>query len=149
MAVKDLASHILPVQAIGPAVLAASNTPAAIDLAGYHSAAIEISVGVGGITFDTTNRIDFVLTASDDGSTYTNVNINDLNGPGVAGVTSIVTGIIKSLTAAHAAADVTHFGYIGGKRYLKLLVQFGGTHGTGTPISAVVVKGNPEIMPAS
>ncbi len=37
----------------------------------------------------------------------------------------------------------------GGKRYLKVLADFSGTHATGTPIGVVVVKGNPDIMPAN
>jgi hypothetical protein len=34
---------------------------------------------------------------------------------------------------------VYRFGYKGGKRYLKLLADFSGTHGTGTPVAAVVM----------
>jgi len=58
------------------------------------------------------------------------------------GVASITSGIIKSLTSAHAAADVYRFGYVGNKRYLKLLADFSGTHGSGTPIAAMVLKGD-------
>ena len=64
------------------------------------------------------------------------------------GVSSVTDGIVKSLVAAHATADVTRFGYRGGKRYLKLLADFSGTHGTGTPIAAVVAKGNPHMATA-
>jgi hypothetical protein len=149
MAVKDLASRISSVQAIGAATLAASNTPAAIDLDGFHSATVLLSVGAGGITFDPTNRIDFVLTESDGDVTYSNVDITKVSGAGVSGLTSISSGIVKSLIAAHASADVTEIGYIGGKRYLKLLAQSGGTHSTGTPVSAIVVKGNPVVIPAA
>ena len=48
--------------------------------------------------------------------------------------------VIHKRTAAHAAATVQKLAYIGGKRYLKLLADFSGTHGTGTPISATVIK---------
>ena len=37
-------------------------------------------------------------------------------------------------------------GYIGGKPYLKLLADFSGTHGTGTPVSALVVRGDLELQ---
>lgn len=134
---KDLHSHISLVTAIGAAVLAADNTPAAIDLQGYQSAEIAISIGVGGITFSGTNKIEFKLTHSDDDVTYTDVTTADMLGVAVA-----PGGIIKSLVAAHAAAASYRYGYKGGKRYLKLLADFSGTHGTGTPIAAMIIKGH-------
>ncbi|ACM39172.1 MULTISPECIES: hypothetical protein [Rhizobium/Agrobacterium group] len=134
---KDLHSSISRVVAIGNATLTADNTPTAIDLRGYDSAEICLDIGVGGITFSGTNKIEFVLTHSDDNTTYTNVADADM-----LGVSGISNGIIKALTAAHAAAAVYRYGYKGGKRYLKLLADFGGTHGTGTPIAASVILGN-------
>ncbi|MGO7922004.1 hypothetical protein ACC755_22890 [Rhizobium ruizarguesonis] len=135
---KDLHSKLTIVNAIGAAVLAADNTPAAIDLQGYDSVEIVLAIGIGGITFDATNKIEFKLTESDDDVTYNAVTIEDM-----LGLASVGTGgIIKSLIAAQAAATVSRFGYKGGKRYLKLLADFSGTHGTGTPISALVIKGN-------
>ncbi len=134
---KDIHSAITAVAAIGAAVLDADNTPAAIDLIGYDAAEILLAIGIGGITFSGTNKIEFKLTHSDDNTTYTAVDADD-----VLGAASVGTGgIIKALTAAHAAAAVYRFGYKGGKRYLKLLADFSGTHGTGTPIAATVLKG--------
>ncbi|WP_037421969.1 hypothetical protein [Sinorhizobium sp. CCBAU 05631] len=134
---KDIHSDITVVSAIGAAVLTADNTPAAIDLRGYNAAEIVLVIGIGGITFDATNKIEFKLTHSDDDSTYTAVEAKD-----VLGVTSVGSGgIIKALIAAHAAAAAYRFGYVGGKRYLKILADFSGTHGTGTPIAALVLKG--------
>lgn len=132
---KDIHSGMTAVAMIGPIVLAADNTPTAIDLRGYDGAEIILGVGIGGISFSGTNKIEFVLTHSDDDSTYANVADADM-----IGVSSISSGIIKALTAAHAAAAVYRFGYKGGKRYLKLLADFSGTHGTGTPLFAAVIK---------
>lgn len=142
---RDLVSRLAETQVIGPVVLSADNTPATIDLAGFNSAAILISVGIGGITFTTSNKIEFVVTHSDDDSTYTNVTDAD-----VQGVTGISNGIVRSLTAAKAAADTapTEIGYVGNKRYLKVLADFSGTHGAGTPISVVLVKGNGAVKPS-
>jgi hypothetical protein len=132
---KDLHSDITVVSVIGNATLSADNTPATIDLRGYDAAEIVLDIGVGGITFTGTNKIEFVLTHSDDDSTYTNVTTADMLG------VTVTSGIIKSLVAAHAAAAVYRYGYKGGKRYLKLLADFSGTHGTGTPIGAILIKG--------
>lgn len=134
---KDIHSKVTRSVLIGCAVLSADNTPAAVDLQGYESAEILLDIGIGGITFSGTNKIEFKLTHSDDDSTYTDVATLDMDG-----VTVASGGIIKSLIAAHAAASVYRYGYIGGKRYLKLLADFSGTHGSGTPIAASVLKGN-------
>ena len=141
---RDLVSKIAEVQAIGPATLSADTTPSLLDLQGFSSAALLISVGVGGITFDSTNKIEFVMTHGDaaDGSDQAAVTLADVQGPA-----SVSSGIVKSLVAAHAAADVTEVGYIGQKRYVEIKADFSGTHGTGTPISVVLVKGNAEIKP--
>jgi len=137
---KDLHSQIEITELLPAATYAADNTPAAVDLLGFESAEIAIAVGAGGITFSTTNKVEFKLTHSDDNSTYAAVTADDLLGVDTVGT----GGIVKSLIAAHATADVSRFGYRGGKRYLKLLADFDGTHGTGTPLGAVVVKGHPH-----
>ncbi len=136
---KDLHSQIDIVELIPAATYTADNTPAAVDLLGFESAEIALAIGVGGVTFTDSTKIEFVLTHSDDGSSYSAVTADDL-----LGVSSVTSGIVKSLVTAHATADVTRFGYRGGKRYLKLLADFTGTHSAGTPIGAVVVKGHPH-----
>lgn len=139
---RDLHSGLTAVLALAAAVYDADNTPAAIDLQGYNSAEIILPIGVGGITFDATNKVEFVLTHSDDDVTYTNVTDADM-----LGVSDITGGIIKSLVAAHAAGTVSRFGYKGNKRYLKLLANFSGTHGAGTPMSAIVLKSHGHDSP--
>jgi len=136
---RDIHNNIAIVEAIANKTHDDDNTPTAIDLQGYESAEVVMHIGVGGITFNGTNKVEFKLTHSEDDSTYTDVTIGDVDG-----LSSVAEGgIIKSLTLAHDASDVTKVGYIGGKRYLKLLADFSGAHGTGTPIGAVVVMGNP------
>ncbi|WP_454917314.1 hypothetical protein [Xanthobacter sediminis] len=141
---RDLISNIGPVIAIPSATYAADNTPAAVDLAGFQGAGVLIEVGVGGITFSGTNKIEFVLSHSDDNTTYVPVASADVHG-----VTVGAGGIVLALTAEHAAPTVHKVGYKGGKRYLKLLADFSGTHGTGTPLSALVVKAFPASAPVA
>ncbi len=139
---KDIHSDFRRVVAIGAATLSADNTPAAIDLRGYDAAEILLDIGVGGITFSGTNKIEFVLTHSDDDVSYANVTTDDM-----LGVTIASGGIIKALVAAHASAGVYRFGYKGGRRYLKLLADFSGTHGSGTPMAASVLLGHGHSNP--
>lgn len=141
---KDISTSHGAMLAFGPVGLSADNTPAAIDIGNFGAALILILVGIGGITFDTTNKVEFKLTHSDDDSTYTAVAQGD-----VKGVTVGTGGIIKSLIAAHAAASLTKVGYHGGKRYLKVLADFSGTHGTATPLAVAVVAGEPYLAPVA
>ena len=133
---RDVHSHMFAALAIGAAVLDADNTPLSVDLQGYDAAEILLSIGIGGITFNGTNKIEFKLTHSDDGVTFDAVAASDMLGVENVGD----GGIIKALTSAHAAASVYRCGYKGNRRYLRLLADFSGTHGTGTPIAAVVLK---------
>jgi len=140
---KDMHSGVKVETAIAAATLSADNTPPAVDLQGFNAAEIVLAIGAGGITFSGTNKVEFKLTHSDDDSTYTAVDVGD-----VLGVASVGDGgIVKSLTAAHATAASYRLGYVGGKRYIKLLADFSGTHGTGTPIAAVAVLGAPYDAP--
>jgi hypothetical protein len=146
---RDLNSNIKSVVGIGNATLSADNTPAAIDLQGFNSALVEFAVGVGGITFSGTNKVEFIVTHSDDDATYTAVADADvdLTNSNISTVGS--GGIVYSLIAAHAAATTVNVGYTGGKRYLKVLADFSGTHGTGTPVGVQVVKALPADSPVA
>jgi hypothetical protein len=142
---RDLISNLGLVVALPAAAYGADNTPAAIDLLGFEGALIALEVGVGGITFTGTNKVEFKLTHSTDDVTYDAVTLED-----VQGIASVGTGgIISSLIAAHANPTVEKIGYVGNRRYLKLLADFSGTHGSPTPISAIVIKGHPRHAPVS
>lgn len=141
---KDLTHNIAPVVALAAAARNADATSSAINLAGFESAAIEISVGVGGITFDDTNKVEYKVTHSDDDSTYTAVAQADMQGTTVGS-----GGIVKTLNAAHAAGAVYTYGYVGGKKYLKVQADFSGTHGTATPMAVNIIKGHPANAPTN
>jgi hypothetical protein len=148
---RDLFNNLAVVEAIAPATYAADNTPVAIDVRNLASAMLTIQAGIGGITFSGTNKIEFKLSHADlkadgsepDAGDYVAVTQDD-----VQGVTVDSGGIVLALTAAHAASTLTRVGYIGHKSFLKLLADFGGTHGTGTPISAVL-QGKPFTLPVA
>lgn len=144
---RDGATEMAPIVAI-LATLAADNVPGGLDVRNFREATLLLGIGIGGITFDATNKIDFVLTHSSDNVTYTPVTDDDVIKDAFAPA-QISNGIVRSLQAAHAAADVQKLGYIGGRSYLKLLAKFSGTHGTGTPISAFVVKSDGDVQGAA
>lgn len=141
---RDLASNISPAILLTPGTYSADTTPVAVDLLGFDSAAVYIEIGAGGITFTGTNKVEYVLSHSDDDVTYTPVTDADIQG-----VSGTSNGIVYSLIAAHAAGTITEVGYVGNKRYLKLLADFSGTHGSGTPMSALVLRGRANLRPTA
>lgn len=136
----DLASRIKTVAVLGP-IAATTDQNGSFDRAGFESCAVLFITGVGGITFDGTNKIDLVLQHSDDNSTFTAVAAADVvttlpdgtEGAWASG------GIVRSLQAAHAAKSVTKVSYIGNKRYIKPIFDYSGTHGTATPVASVAI----------
>jgi hypothetical protein len=121
-----------------PASYDADNTPASFDIGLAESCTVFVNVGVGGITFSTTNKVEFVLTHSD----VTGEGFEAVTQADVKGVTVGEGGIIRALTAAHATPSVVKVGYVGRKRFLRLLADFSGTHGTATPMSVLAVRDN-------
>jgi hypothetical protein len=141
---RDLHSNISTALLIAPATAAtADTTPISVDLLGFRSVAVMLYVGIGGITFSGSNKIEFILEHSLDNSAWAPVAQTD-----VVGATVAAGGIVRSLIAAKAAADVQELSYIGGRRYIRLTADFSGTHGTGTPMTAFAVRGAPEVMPS-
>ena len=140
---QDIKSISKSILVVGPVVLDEDNAPDAVDLISAKGTKFDILVGVGGITFDADNKIEISMTHCDtESGEYANVTAAD-----VSGVASVTSGIVKSLVAAHAAASVTSIGYKGGKRFVKFVINFTGTHGTGTPIAIIGFQTNPYVSP--
>ena len=118
---RDLANSIAVVETLESATRTANANGTGIDLQGFESATVIAQVGAEGITLSGTNYITFSLEHSDDDATYTAVATAD-----------VVEGTVATI------------GYIGGKRYVRAVVSYEGTHGTGTPSNAVIVKGHPR-----
>lgn len=141
---RDIISNIAVASVIAPAAYDADNVPAAIDLKGFDSAMLAIHVGAGGISFNGTNKIEFKLTHSDDDASYEPVADTDLQG-----VSGVAGGIVLALKVAHPDPSVTRVGYVGNRRFIKLLADFSGTHGTATPLAATVIKGHARERPVA
>lgn len=147
---RDNATGMFPAEAITPGVYNADTALNLVDLLDFHSATVLIHVGVGGIAFSNANKIEMVLLAGNaaDGSDLVPVTADDIVVDGIA-PTAIANGIVRALTAAKPAADVQKVGYVGGKRYLRLIADFSGAHGTGTPIAATIVRTRASIRGAA
>ena len=138
---KDLKNNIGVVQSLAPAARDADANGTGVDLQGFESATVLIDMGAEGITLSTTNKIEIELEHSDDDSTYTDVAAGDVIGAS--------SGTIATFDANSEIPAVSSVGYIGGKRYIRAVANFSGTHGTGTPVAVSVVKSHARSNPVS
>ena len=127
---RDLANNIGTVQAVAPAVLAATNTSAAIDLLGFESAAVIINTGAIVGAGDYTAKLQ-------ESDTTTGGDFGDV----------AAANLVGTLPASLAADSVVKVGYIGNKRYVRTVI----TKNSGTSIAAgaVIVKGRAHNRPVS
>ncbi|MEA1831732.1 hypothetical protein U8607_06505 [Methylobacterium durans] len=143
---RDWTHNFGAVNAIAPAVLTDDPAAITVDRSGYDAVTFVLMLGVGGITFTNTNRIDFILEHSDDGTSWEAVDPSN-----VLGAIPDASGIVLSQRSAHPAATLHRIGYvdgtIGDRRYVRLRPDFNGTHGTGTPMSALAVLGAGRTLP--
>lgn len=127
---RDIVHNIAAVQAIGPAVLAATATSAALDLKGFDSAAFIINSGavVGAGDFTAKVQESDTTTSGD----FTDVDPDHLQG---------------SLPASLVADGTAKIGYRGFKRYVRLVITKNG--GTSLAAGALLIKSNAADKPVA
>lgn len=133
MSVRDLYNNLKAVVAINPTTGMADLTGNLIDLQGYSGSLVVVQSG--GIT-DGTFTFELQHGNASDGSDLAAVPDEDLLGS----------------EPVFAAADdnvVKQFGYVGTKRYIKLVATVSGSPATGGTLGAVVIKGFPRHAPVS
>ena len=142
---KDLKNNIGVVQSLAPAERNSDANGTGVDLQGFESATVVIDMGAEGITLSTTNKIEIELEHSDDDATYTDVT----SSADVIGATPDSSGVIATFDANTEIPAVATVGYIGGKRYIRAIANFSGTHGSGTPLAVSVIKSHARKNPVS
>ena len=138
---KDLHSNIKPVSILHAVVVSATGNSGDIDLAGFNSAEFLIDAGVdAGTGLGASHNLVFTLTHADDNGsgaagTYANVAAAD-----VLGVTP-ANGVVLTIDSTDEDNTLYRFGYVGGKRFVKL--TWTETGSVSMPMSITVVKGAP------
>ena len=146
---QDLTNNIVVSNSIINAVKTAAANGSGVDLKGFEEATAIVDVGAEGDTLSGSVYFELSLEHSDDDSTYTDcVQADVINGTIAAG------GIWLKLDGTTGGdPDTTggnwQIGYVGGKRYLRLVLAKTGTHSTGTPIAGVIVKSRPRNAPTT
>ena len=133
---KDLYNHIEFVQAIKPVLVLDNTVPAAatVDLAGFNSAVIELSVGLKSADAGTIT----LKAEHSDATSFAAVAAADMQGVTPA------EGVIYTIDADSddSTSRIVKFGYVGGKRYLKLTIAEVGGNASGVILGVTVVKGH-------
>ena len=139
---KDLSNNIVPVVSLAAAVRTAAANGTGVDLQGYESATVLVDVGAEGDTLSSSVYFEVSLEESDDDSTYTDVVQADIVDGTIAS-----GGIFLKLDGTtggdpDTTGGIFRVGYVGNKRYIRVVLAKTGTHSNGTPLGAMVVKGS-------
>lgn len=129
---RDMFTNLSAVTSLAPLVRTADANGTGVDLSRHSGATLLATVGAAGVTLSGTDKIEVKVEESDDNSTFTAVAAGDLLGS---------TVVLD--TPAEAGATYL-IGYVGNKRYIRAVLDFSGTHGTGTSIGVSVVRGYPR-----
>lgn len=144
---QDLTHNIKVENSIINAVKTAAANGTGIDLKSFEEATAIVDVGAEGDTLSSSVYFEISLEHSDDDSTYTDcVQADIINGTIAAGGIWLKLDGTTDGDPGTAGAQY-QIGYVGGKRYLRLVLAKTGTHSNGTPISGVIVKSRPRVAP--
>lgn len=155
MSTRDLHSNIKVVQHVAAQAITATNTPSnGVDLQGFESAEFLIAVGtVTNIANSPQPSWTFKLQESDSQSSgFTDV--TDSNAVLVGSAASPVaapnssTGVFLTIDAASEDAATYRVGYVGSKRYVRVVATAANTPGS-TPYAVVAVLGDAHQTPTS
>lgn len=137
---RDLANNLLAVQSLAPAVRSADANGSGVDLQFFEGAFAIFDIGAEGDTLSSSVKIDVKLEHSDDNSSWSAVSSSsDVTDGSVDS-----DGIWATFDDNAEAPAVKGIGYVGGKRYLRVVADFSGTHSNGSPCSAMIIKGFPR-----
>ncbi len=142
----DIKNNLKLYKGFSPAVRTATATTQACDLKGFNGAMIIAPIGATSDTLSGSVYWTFTITHSDDDSSYSTVTSNnDVTG---GSLDSSTNGWLK-LDLAGECQQVYGIGYVGGKRYIKVVCTKTGTHSSGTIIGVDFAKGIPLSAPVT
>lgn len=144
---RDIHNEMRVVLNLVPQILTGtddSSAAVAVDHQGFQAVEHIVALGTSGDVLSGTVKLELVLEESDDNVTFTAVTAADA----VLGVVD-ASGVF--MTIDDAAGDEAEYrvGYIGSKRYSRVVVNKVGAHVTGTAVSVLSLLGMAEIKPVN
>lgn len=136
---QDLISNISATQIINPVLSVSARTSATVDLQGYQGCVIIVNIGLTLDALNSSNYWTLKVQHSDNASSWSDTTSADFKN-------ATATYVVNS-TALDETAYL--FGYIGTKRYVRAQIVNSGTHSSGTPMGASVVRGEPALLPVA
>lgn len=139
---RDLHNSVAVRQTIPPATATASVTAASADRRGFESVEHVVAVGQSGDVLSPSLRIDLRLEHSHDDVTWEAVAEADVLGPAIA-----AGGVFATIDDPAEDASVHRLGYVGGRRYSRVVADLVGVHTNGTPLAALALLSHAHIRP--
>lgn len=140
---QDLGAKVRAVTSLLPAVVTTTATGTGVDLKGYESAVVLFHIGNSADTLSGSVYLTPSLEDSPDNTNWTAI-------PASGYREDVGTlAVIDAPSEDSKVIQVTVLAGLGRARYVRPLITLTGTHSTGIPVSAVVVKGHPRVAPAT
>lgn len=150
MANRDLISNVKTVKQLAGTYSTTQTPSTGVDTRGFDSVLVQCAIGtmtnVGGSPNESWT---FALQHSDtSNSDFANVSSDDVILDSGNNAGSISSGVFATIDAASEDDAVYTVGYIGSKRYLRVVATAANTPGA-TAIAVLYALGNPALAPAS
>lgn len=142
---RDLHSNLTVSKTLSPQVITSDTTIGPVDRQGYDSVEHVVVIGVSPDTLSGTRKFDFKIEHSDE----SNANFVAAAEADVLGTAPDADGIWHTVDADAEDDVVAKIGYVGDKRYSRVICDVTGTHSTGTAMSAVAILGHAAQKPVA
>jgi hypothetical protein len=139
---RDITHNIDPQVCLLSQVVSTTPDPDGADLQECNSVDLELNMGDSGDTLSGSVYITLILQDSADDSTWAAVTEPKYAVPLSGTTLNTSTGAFALIDAPAEDSRIFRIGYIGPKRYARILPALTGTHTNGVPISITGVRGD-------
>ncbi len=146
---RDMHSNMKVVEALRAATRTADANGLDVNVQGYESVELVVAVGLSGDTLAAGLNISIELEESDDNGSGAPAGYTDVAATDIVGGNGGASG--QAILVNDPAEDETvyRFGYIGTKKWVRVVYNITGTHTNGCPCAVVAVLMNPRHAPVA
>lgn len=152
MEMRDMHNNIDVVHAIAAQTMSTAGgakNSGNLDLRGFLAAELVVNCGGSGDTLDADNRYDLKVEHADDNGAGAAGAYAACEAKDILGLTPDSSGVVLSLNSLDLDQQTHRFGYVGGKRFLKITLTPVGTLNNGMPVAVNLIKGRPLNFPTT